>query len=152
MLKRENGSLRTLTKWRNMLGLNRFWLMRSSVRTSSIAWTRSFLYWFLFDSFMLIGGHAGQISMRLAAGVPVGRSATIELRNQHMTYAITWCVPPLPHHIYPPRMGNTDFLYSLCDLVVCRYALSLATSILFFRLVRKPIRGLTAADYRNISS
>lgn len=70
----------------------------------------------------IFSGHAGQISMRLAAGVPVGRSATIELRNQHMTYAITW------------------------------YALSLATSILFFRLVRKPIRGLTAADYRNISS
>jgi surfeit locus 1 family protein len=29
--------------------------------------------------------------MRLMRGVPVGRAATIELRNQHMTYAVTWC-------------------------------------------------------------
>ncbi|BEJ15364.1 hypothetical protein CspHIS471_0411310 [Cutaneotrichosporon sp. HIS471] len=29
-------------------------------------------------------------SMRMAKGVPVGRPPTIELRNQHMTYVITW--------------------------------------------------------------
>lgn len=27
---------------------------------------------------------------RLARGVPIGRSATIELRNQHAVYAATW--------------------------------------------------------------
>lgn len=32
--------------------------------------------------------------MRLMRGVPVGRAATIELRNQHMTYAVTWYAPP----------------------------------------------------------
>jgi surfeit locus 1 family protein len=58
--------------------------------------------------------------MRLSRGVPVGRAAVIELRNQHMTYAITW------------------------------YALSLATAVMFFRLVKRPSRRLTMAEYRKI--
>lgn len=36
------------------------------------------------------GGNAGEIKMKLARGTPVGRAASIELRNQHMTYAVTW--------------------------------------------------------------
>lgn len=66
-------------------------------------------------------GHAGEISMRVSKGVPVGRAATIELRNQHMTYAVTW------------------------------FALSAATAFMFIRLVRKPNapRSLTAAQFRS---
>ena len=37
-------------------------------------------------------GNAGQMMQRIANGEPVGREATIELRNQHLTYAITWSV------------------------------------------------------------
>lgn len=37
-------------------------------------------------------GNAGQIAQRLSHGVPVGRAATIEIRNQHLTYAFTWSV------------------------------------------------------------
>ncbi|ORY78862.1 SURF1 family-domain-containing protein, partial [Leucosporidium creatinivorum] len=50
-------------------------------------------------------GHAGEIATKLNAGIPVGRPAEIHLRNQHMTYAVTW------------------------------YALSVATAFMFFRLV-----------------
>ena len=52
-------------------------------------------------------GHAGEIGKRLYDGVPVGRAATIEVRNQHLTYAVTW------------------------------YALSAATSVMFFLLWRQ---------------
>lgn len=38
-------------------------------------------------------GNAGQIGQRLAQGLPVGRAATIEIRNQHLTYAFTWLSP-----------------------------------------------------------
>lgn len=67
-------------------------------------------------------GHAGEISMRLAKGTPVGRAAVIELRNQHMTYAVTW------------------------------FALSIATSVMLFRLVKRPSRKMTAGEFRNVSS
>ncbi|KAN0060577.1 surf-like protein [Thecaphora frezii] len=35
-------------------------------------------------------GNVGEASARIEAGVPVGRAATIELRNQHAVYAATW--------------------------------------------------------------
>ncbi|EPQ29711.1 uncharacterized protein PFL1_02931 [Pseudozyma flocculosa PF-1] len=35
-------------------------------------------------------GNVGEASARVAQGVPVGRAATIELRNQHAVYAATW--------------------------------------------------------------
>ncbi|KAM0750589.1 SURF1-domain-containing protein [Meredithblackwellia eburnea MCA 4105] len=70
----------------------------------------------------IYNGNAGEIKMRLAKGEPVGRAATIELRNQHMTYAVTW------------------------------YTLSLATGFMFYRLVRKPrLSTLSAAQFRGVS-
>ncbi|KDE09116.1 hypothetical protein MVLG_00831 [Microbotryum lychnidis-dioicae p1A1 Lamole] len=65
-------------------------------------------------------GHAGEAGTRVQDGIPVGREATITLRNQHLTYAITW------------------------------YALSAATSILLFRLMRRPAR-MSAAQFRSQS-
>ncbi|KIS70961.1 uncharacterized protein UMAG_11840 [Mycosarcoma maydis] len=35
-------------------------------------------------------GNVGEAAARVANGVPVGRAATIELRNQHAVYAATW--------------------------------------------------------------
>ncbi|KAJ9479829.1 Cytochrome oxidase assembly protein SHY1 [Pseudozyma hubeiensis] len=35
-------------------------------------------------------GNVGEAAARVAQGVPVGRAATIELRNQHAVYAATW--------------------------------------------------------------
>ncbi|CBQ70275.1 related to Surfeit locus protein 1 [Sporisorium reilianum SRZ2] len=35
-------------------------------------------------------GNVGEAATRVAQGVPVGRAATIELRNQHAVYAATW--------------------------------------------------------------
>lgn len=74
--------------------------------------------------------------MRLAKGTPVGRAAQIELRNQHMTYAVTWYV---------------SFRLSL-RLTDLRFALSLATSVMLFKLVKRPSRKLTANEFRGVSS
>ncbi|GJN89614.1 hypothetical protein Rhopal_002601-T1 [Rhodotorula paludigena] len=52
--------------------------------------------------------HPGKVEMLLREGIPVGRNATIELRNMHATYAATW------------------------------FSLSLATGYMFFRLMRRP--------------
>jgi surfeit locus 1 family protein len=35
-------------------------------------------------------GHAGDATMRISKGIPVGRSPTVDLRNAHMSYVITW--------------------------------------------------------------
>ncbi|GAA99858.1 uncharacterized protein L969DRAFT_84203 [Mixia osmundae IAM 14324] len=62
-------------------------------------------------------GHAGESAAQLQRGIPVGRSATIELRNMHATYAVTW------------------------------YALSAITAVMLVRLLRRaPARGKTFAN------
>ncbi|PWN49549.1 hypothetical protein IE53DRAFT_138389 [Violaceomyces palustris] len=35
-------------------------------------------------------GNLGEASLRISKGIPLGRAATIELRNQHSVYAATW--------------------------------------------------------------
>jgi len=35
-------------------------------------------------------GHAGDVHLRMSRGIPIGRATTVELRNQHATYALTW--------------------------------------------------------------
>jgi surfeit locus 1 family protein len=35
-------------------------------------------------------GHAGDAATRISNGIPIGRPPTIELRNAHMSYVITW--------------------------------------------------------------
>ncbi|SNX82250.1 related to Surfeit locus protein 1 [Melanopsichium pennsylvanicum] len=35
-------------------------------------------------------GNVGEAATKIAQGIPVGRAATIELRNQHAVYAATW--------------------------------------------------------------
>ncbi|BGO98675.1 SURF-family protein [Rhodotorula toruloides ATCC 204091] len=52
--------------------------------------------------------HPGKVDLLLREGIPVGRSASIELRNMHATYAATW------------------------------FSLSLATAFMFWRLMRRP--------------
>lgn len=38
----------------------------------------------------IIEGNAGEMKSMLQHGIPLGRAPTIELRNQHATYAVTW--------------------------------------------------------------
>ncbi|KIK70749.1 hypothetical protein GYMLUDRAFT_148266 [Collybiopsis luxurians FD-317 M1] len=40
-------------------------------------------------------GHAGEADYCLSKGIPVGRAATVDLRNAHLSYVITWQVPLL---------------------------------------------------------
>jgi len=38
-----------------------------------------------------VEGHAGEATRRVDRGIPVGRPPTVELRNSHLSYVITWC-------------------------------------------------------------
>ncbi|GAA6010015.1 hypothetical protein JCM11491_005830 [Sporobolomyces phaffii] len=62
--------------------------------------------------------HPGKAEIYLRQGVPVGRNASIELRNMHATYAATW------------------------------FSLSLATSFMAWRLLRSPTKINTATQFR----
>ncbi|CAL1694951.1 unnamed protein product [Somion occarium] len=35
-------------------------------------------------------GHAGDASTRLSQGIPIGRPATVDVRNSHASYVVTW--------------------------------------------------------------
>ena len=35
-------------------------------------------------------GHAGEANTRLSKGIPIGRPPTVDLRNSHLSYVITW--------------------------------------------------------------
>ncbi|GAA5853466.1 hypothetical protein JCM5353_001797 [Sporobolomyces roseus] len=62
----------------------------------------------------------GKAEIYLRQGIPVGRNASIELRNMHATYAATW------------------------------FSLSLATSFMAWRLLRSPAKiSPTAAQFRS---
>ena len=37
-----------------------------------------------------IEGHAGEAGTRLSKGIPIGRAPTVDLRNAHLSYVITW--------------------------------------------------------------
>ncbi|KAF8349678.1 mitochondrial protein required for respiration [Amanita rubescens] len=52
-------------------------------------------------------GHAGEAHTKLSKGVPIGRPPTVDLRNTHLSYVITW------------------------------YSLSALTSFMFFRLLKR---------------
>ncbi|GAA5975168.1 hypothetical protein JCM5350_000166 [Sporobolomyces pararoseus] len=62
--------------------------------------------------------HPGKAEVYLRQGIPVGRNASIELRNMHATYAATW------------------------------FSLSLATSFMAWRLLRSPAKVNSAAQFR----
>ncbi|CAD6564585.1 MAG: surf-like protein [Cyphobasidiales sp. Tagirdzhanova-0007] len=64
-------------------------------------------------------GNAGEMKQMITHGIPVGRAATIELRNQHATYAVTW------------------------------YALSAATSVMLWRLFRRPPKRNAFSRFNN---
>jgi surfeit locus 1 family protein len=38
----------------------------------------------------IFDGHAGDAASRLSKGVPIGRAPTVDLRNAHLSYVITW--------------------------------------------------------------
>ncbi|KAF5352720.1 hypothetical protein D9756_006001 [Leucocoprinus leucothites] len=38
----------------------------------------------------IFGGHAGEATSLVDQGIPVGRPPTVELRNSHLSYVITW--------------------------------------------------------------
>ena len=38
----------------------------------------------------LVEGHAGEANTRMSKGTPVGRAPTVDLRNSHLSYVITW--------------------------------------------------------------
>ncbi|KAG6911618.1 hypothetical protein DXG01_011921 [Tephrocybe rancida] len=53
----------------------------------------------------IFDGHAGEAGTRLSKGIPIGRAATIDLRNAHLSYVIT-C---------PPSLSPTSSAFNLTD-------------------------------------
>lgn len=35
-------------------------------------------------------GYAGEAGIRLSQGIPLGREATVDVRNAHLSYVVTW--------------------------------------------------------------
>lgn len=61
-----------------------------------------------------------------ARGIPFGRAAEVNLRNNHAQYIFTWYVFRLPILLY------------FSTLTMHRYALSAATSVMLFLVMKKP--------------
>ena len=40
-------------------------------------------------------GHSGDAQLCVSKGIPVGRAPTVEVRNSHAAYVLTWCVHPI---------------------------------------------------------
>ena len=80
-------------------------------------------------------GTAGEQSSSISKGIPLGRAPTVELRNMHSTYAITWCVSCHTH------------LYKNIVLTrLARFSLSAATTVMLFTLMRKPSSTSTSKE------
>ena len=75
---------------------------------------------------------------REAKGVPIGRAAEVNLRNNHTQYIFTWYVIPLC--IFHLSHLRRHVISSLpCNLsLMGRYALSAATTIMMWMVVRRP--------------
>ena len=72
---------------------------------------------------------------REAAGIPIGRPAEVNLRNNHTQYIFTWYVI-----LESLRLWSGDIACKSVPLLTSyhRYSLSAATAIMFWMLVRKP--------------
>jgi surfeit locus 1 family protein len=66
---------------------------------------------------------------REARGIPIGRPAEVNLRNNHTQYIFTWYVLcPYPTSSKARRLAYPSF----------RYALAAATSVMLWMVVKKP--------------
>lgn len=70
----------------------------------------------MFSSFSKTSdGNAGEAAQRVQDGIPIGRPPTIELRNQHATYAATWLVNVFLDICYVPATPPSGALL-ICPL------------------------------------
>jgi surfeit locus 1 family protein len=63
-------------------------------------------------------------------GIPIGRPAEVNLRNNHAQYIFTW---------YAPLIASSGGITN----IACRYALGLATSVMLYMIVRKQPSEIT---------
>ncbi|KAL8954007.1 MAG: hypothetical protein Q9222_000168 [Ikaeria aurantiellina] len=81
---------------------------------------------------------------REAKGIPVGRPAEVNLRNNHTQYIFTWSVnAPKILHLFLCLQCLSSFLL--------RYALSAATAVMLWIVVRKPPSEVTRRIRQNKS-
>ncbi len=86
---------------------------------------------------LLVGPDLLKAYDREAKGVPIGRPAEVNLRNNHSQYIFTWLVSPY----YPQLLSFAgESVFETMKLILClsRYALSAATTIMLWMVVRKP--------------
>lgn len=72
-----------------------------------------------------------------ARGIPFGRAAEVNLRNNHAQYIFTWCVVSSPPSTYPNGRART-----LAD-TSSRYGLAVATSIMLWMVIKRPSSEIT---------
>ena len=66
---------------------------------------------------------------REARGIPIGRPAEVNLRNNHTQYIFTWYASP------PQALPNPNAFVAYPSF---RYALAAATSVMLWMVVKKP--------------
>ena len=71
----------------------------------------------------LTESHAGDAAMNISKGIPVGRPPTIDIRNAHLSYVITWYATTLYRAHYSSQHH-------------WRFSLSAMTSFMFFRMLK----------------
>lgn len=105
-------------------------------------------------------------------GIPIGRAAEVNLRNNHAQYIFTWQVnvdypslissaPYFKHQCVIAAAGvqsaPTSFLVQMSQIKpkltvpLFRYALAAATSIMFYLVVKKPSKDVTRRVRKNYS-
>lgn len=83
--------------------------------------------------------------------MPVGRNASIELRNMHATYAATWYVPWGLLRFSTDRPVTDVDARARCPTFAAdnRFTLSAFTGFMFFRLMKRPTT-VSSAQYRKL--
>lgn len=76
---------------------------------------------------------------REAKGVPIGRPAEVNLRNNHTQYIFTWYAFRHSFQLSSPISSKTP----LMPCVLSRYALAAATSVMLWMVVKKPPADLS---------
>lgn len=71
-------------------------------------------------------------------GIPIGRPAEVNLRNNHAQYIFTWYALPPSSSAYLPLFITPVHHFMISLTVIYRYGLAIATSIMFYMVVKKP--------------
>lgn len=88
---------------------------------------------------------------REAKGIPIGRPAEVNLRNNHTQYIFTWSVSRCQFDWHPCSPARRSWEPDAYPMLICRYTLSAATAVMLWMVVRKPPSEVTRRIRQNKS-